>query len=246
MPLLGLVVLLLQVTFIVHVVRTGRPKFWLLVIILLPMAGALAYLVAEVLPDMRRSRAARQLAAEATRIIAPDREYKLLLDEVRHIPTADNKRLLAEEMIRRGQFADAVKIYDSALTPPHDTDPALLMGLARAQFLGGNASDAIASLDRLQQFNPGYQSHSGHLLYARALESAGRNGEALAEYAALASVFPGEEARCRYALLLKGQGDIAGAGEMFSAVLRAVERGGKHYRAAQKEWYDMARSHLGN
>lgn len=246
MPLLGLVILLLQATFIVHVVRTGRPKFWLVVIMLLPVAGALAYVVAEVLPEMRRSRAAQQLAAEATRIIAPDRDYQLLLDEVRHVPTANNKRLLAEEMIRRGQFADAVKVYDSALTPPHHEDPMLLMGMAHAQFLQGSASDAVASLDRLQQVNPGYQSHSGHLLYARALESAGRTGEALAEYAALASIFPGEEARCRYALLLKGQGDVARAREIFSTVLSAVEHGGKHYRAAQKEWHDMARSHLGS
>jgi hypothetical protein len=246
MPFMAVATILLQVTCVVHVIRSGRSPMWLTVIVFLPLVGCLAYFIAEVLPDMRHSRAARRLSAEASRVIAPDREYNLLREAAQDLPTAENKRLLAEELMRRGSFTEAQTLYESSLTPPHDTDPVLLMGLARAQYLQGNAAGTIATLDRLQQLNPGYQSHPGHLLYAQALEAAGRTDEALSEYAALVTVFPGEEARCRYALLLHLKGEIARAREMFGAVIRSVEKGGRHYRSEQKEWYELARQNLGS
>ena len=53
---------------------------------------------------------------------------------------------------------------------------------------------------------PDYQSAEAHLLYARALEETGRGEEALAEYRALSEYFVGAEARVRYGLLLARMG----------------------------------------
>lgn len=45
---------ILQVVCAAHVIKVGKPPLWLLVILLLPVAGSLAYVVMEVLPDARR------------------------------------------------------------------------------------------------------------------------------------------------------------------------------------------------
>lgn len=45
---------ILQIVCVAHLVRTGRNQLWLLAIMLLPIAGSLAYVVMEVVPDARR------------------------------------------------------------------------------------------------------------------------------------------------------------------------------------------------
>lgn len=57
MPLFGLV-LIVRIACVVHVVRSGRNQIWIYVIIFPPAAGCLVHLVAEILPELFRSRAA--------------------------------------------------------------------------------------------------------------------------------------------------------------------------------------------
>lgn len=45
---------ILQIVCVAHAVRTGRNQLWLLAIMLLPIAGCLAYVVMEVVPDAQR------------------------------------------------------------------------------------------------------------------------------------------------------------------------------------------------
>ena len=56
------------------------------------------------------------------------------------------------------------------------------------------------------------------MIYARALELQGKDQEALEEYRKLARYFAGEEARCRYAMMLQenGQRPDRGARPSFS------------------------------
>ena len=46
--------IILQVVCVAHLVRGGRNQLWLLAIMFLPIAGSLAYVFMEVLPDSRR------------------------------------------------------------------------------------------------------------------------------------------------------------------------------------------------
>ena len=51
MPLIGLVAILLDLTCIMHAHKTGRPQYWTWIVLAVPVIGALAYVVLEVLPD---------------------------------------------------------------------------------------------------------------------------------------------------------------------------------------------------
>jgi hypothetical protein len=119
-----------------------------------------------------------------------------------------------------------------------------LLGLAQAQF-GMLAYDAArATLERLRQHNPEFNSSQAGLLYARTLEEQGALEEAERVYAEVAPAYPGAEARLRHALLLKRRGNLDEARRMLKDLLDGAKLGPAHYRRAQAQWLDLARREL--
>jgi len=100
------------------------------------------------------------------------------------------------------------------------------------------------TLDELQKTWPDYNSAEAHLLYARALQEAGRTDEALEEYQALLDYAPGSEAKVRYGLLLKLVGRIAEAKVVFTELLVQMKRAPRHVRKTQAEWIAIAEKQL--
>jgi hypothetical protein len=119
-----------------------------------------------------------------------------------------------------------------------------MLGLARAQFALGDFSGTCEVLNRLRAAHPDLHCPGGHLLYAQSLEQQGEIERALIEYAALVEYYPGEEARCRLALLLQKAGRVAEAKVLFQQVVRSVERATKLYYRAERDWYEVARRNL--
>jgi hypothetical protein len=238
-------IMILQVLCAVHAVRTGRSRYWIFIVIAFPLLGCIVYAVSEIIPDFLASRTGRRAAAKVVDTIDPDRELRRLQSELDTAETLDNKRLLAEEHLRRGENERAIALFESAVASPHGEDAALLLGLARAQFAAGLFGAALGTLDRVKIVNPKFESAEAHLLYARALEGEGRRDEAVAEYSKLANYYPGPEAKCRYGLLLQQLGRSEAALNQFHEVVRGFERSGGAFREAQREWYEIARRNVG-
>ena len=64
--------LILQVACCVHVVRTGRPLYWVFILLLFSYIAVLVYFIAEVLPDLRHSPSARRAARSVRSHIDPE------------------------------------------------------------------------------------------------------------------------------------------------------------------------------
>ncbi len=244
MPTLGLLILGAQVLFVIHVVRTGRPYWWIFLIVMVPLVGILVYLIVEILPGLLGSRGARQAVAGAAKVFDPGRGLREAQRQLAISPSAQNKAVLANEYLRAGQPEPSAALYRKALTGIHATDPALMLGLARALFALGDAHETEVTLERLREANPGYASPDGHLLYARSLEQQGKTDAALYEYAALVPYYPGQEARARYALLLEKAGRVEEAQRIFEEIRQAIDYGPRHQYREQREWYDLAKKHL--
>lgn len=244
MPIAVALSLLIQVTCAYHVVRTGRDKYWLFIILFFSVIGCAIYFFVEMLPDLMGSRAGRNLAAGAKHLANPDRAYHDALTQVDISPTPHNKRILADVLAARGDYADAIALYSDILTGHDAHEPDLLRARAEVRLLAKDFAGALADLDTLRAHNPDYQSEHAHLIYARALDGAGREDEALREYAALVDYATGEEARCRYALLLKRAGRQVEAENVFAEVLRRARHAPRHYRRAQREWIDLASANV--
>jgi hypothetical protein len=244
MPALAALVFRLQLLCLAHVMRTGRPCQWLFIILALPLVGCLAYFLLEIVPDLQHSRAARQAVRDIGAVIDPERDLRDMARRVAEADTVENRAVLAEECLRRGRAAEAKQLFQSCLTGVHVADHALMLGLARAQFALDDHVGACATLDRLRAAHPNLDCPDGHLLYARSKEQQGEIEQALIEYAALAEYYPGEEARCRLALLLQKTGRVAEARTQFQQVVRSVERASKLYYRSERDWYEVARRNL--
>jgi hypothetical protein len=233
--------IVLQIVFVVHAIKTGRSFIWVFAIVFLPLLGSLAYFAVEIVPDLFRSQGAQRFRTQAAAMADPNRSFREAKRAVEMTGSIDAKRALAEEYLRRGRYGDAIVLYREALSGQFHDDPALLMGLARAQFLHGDGAAAQAALDTLQAADPSFISHDAHLIYARALELQGKDEEALGEYARLIPYYPGEEARARYGLLLQKTGHAADAQAQFGEILKSLDGAPSHYRARQREWSEIAR-----
>lgn len=229
---------------VVHIIKTGRNFIWVYVVIFIPLFGALVYFAVEIIPEMFRSRAAQKLGANAKAMADPNKSFREARRAVEMTGSVDSKRTLAEEYARRGDYAAAIEIYRDALVGHFADDPALLMGLARAQFASGDGAGAQASLDQLQAADPNFVSADGHLLYARALEIQGKDEEAITEYSRLVPYYSGEEARARYGLLLQKNGRNDEAQAVYEEILKRLDGAPKRIQAMQKEWADIARKNL--
>ncbi|MGO4871458.1 MAG: hypothetical protein ACLPGW_12740 [Roseiarcus sp.] len=236
-----IILVVLDITLIVHAAKSGRFMPWGWIILFLPGIGALAYVVAELLPEWFGSRKARQARQQIASAINPTRRYRQLQDELGIVDTIANRSALAQECLALGKCDEAVAQYDAILAQPLGEEPAFMLGKARAEYGLGDAGAAVATLDELKRRWPAYQSAEGHLLYAMALEKVGREDEALVNYAAVGQYFPGAEPRVRQAQLLQKLGRDGDARELAQDVVRTLSRAPAHVRRNQTQWLARAK-----
>lgn len=119
-------------------------------------------------------------------------------------------------------------------------DPSILWGFARALYHNGSCEEAVKALDALEKTgNRDYRAER-NLLRTRALEGMGEIEEALAAYEPLAGTFNGEEARCRYGLLLRSSGKEEKALQVFGDTCARKKRCSRLYKSRQREWFHLA------
>ena len=230
----------LQVGLVIHVIKTGRNQIWIWVLVLLSYVGVIAYIAAEIIPELLRSRTAQRTARGFKKAMDPEADLRRLESEARLGGNVASRQRYGDELSRHGRHDEAIAQYRSALTGLYEHDPNLMLGVARAQFAKGDATAARATLDDLIRLNPDFRSPEGHLLYARALETEGNFKKALEEYQVLAPSYPGAEAAVRYAQLLQSQGQRDEAKRVARELLEQARIAPAHYRKAQKSWLDAA------
>jgi hypothetical protein len=236
-----LLIPLLQILTLVHVVRTGRNQMWIYIVLFLPGIGIIAYLIVEILPGLFGSRAARGLQSQAIRQFDPGRDLRRRYQALEEADTVENRRLLAEELLAAGRYDDATEMYRGILTGIHAEDPGMLLGMARACHGSGLYDEALTALNRLAETSPRYQPVEAQLFRAKTFEALGRDDDAARNYAELVTHAPGEEVRCRYALLLQRRGRSDEAKGLFEEILTRSRRAPSHYQRQQREWIDIAR-----
>src|SRR5262252_7072409 len=110
-----LLIPLLQILCVVHVVRTGRDRMWIYILLFLPGIGVIAYAIVEILPGLFGSRTARGLRRDAVSRLDPGRELRHRRVALEEADTVDNRRLLAEALVAAGEFAEALALYRGIL-----------------------------------------------------------------------------------------------------------------------------------
>jgi hypothetical protein len=243
-PILVLVSIALQIACAVHVVRSGRQLYWIWILFIGSYLAVIVYLLVAVIPDLRNDPRGRQAAARVRDTIDPERRRRTIRQRLDVADTVDNRRALAEESMRLGDYANAAELYRSVLKGMYATDAGFLLGLAQAQANGNDFDGASATLDTLYSTNPAFRSADAELLRARVLESRGDLDTALEQYRVLATSYPGEEARFRYGALLKQRGRFGDARAVFRDMLTRSKNAPPYYKKKEREWIDSAQREL--
>ncbi len=99
--------LVFQALLIVHCIKTGRNQIWIWVLALLPIVGVIAYVAAELIPDLLRSRTTQRTVKGMKKALDPQADLRRLegtgaTDRGRRRQPAPGRRVAAPEAHRRG------------------------------------------------------------------------------------------------------------------------------------------------
>jgi hypothetical protein len=244
MPILGALVLVIQLCFAYHVYNTGRPRWWIFIIMAFPVMGCVAYYFIEVFPTTRESRKVDKAVRAISRSFDPDKSLRENVANLEDCGSVDNRLALARSCMERKMYGEAAALYRSCLEGVHTNDPNIRHGLAGALLAAGRFRDAYDLAHELRRSHASFRAAEVQLIEAKALEGGEQFDDALARYKMLADTFAGEEGRWRYGALLARMGRNAEAAEVFKRMLRNAERMPDQYREDQNEWLALARSQM--
>jgi len=240
----SIIIWLTQLALIIHVLKTGRNRYWILMLLFMPLIGGIAYLVIEILPGLSGSIAGQRALRNVKKTLNPGADLRHHKAAWEQSPNVDNGRRYAEALLDSGQTAEAEAIVTGALKGLFATEPTLLLTKARIQFDQDRPAEAVESLEALQDNNPDFRNAEGHLLYARALEAVGQTDKAVREYSAVSGYFPGVEARYRLALCLKATGNTQAAKTELVSIINDAKLAPPHFRKSQKTWLEAVKREL--
>ncbi len=224
----------------VHVVRTQQAYWWLMIILMLPPLGPLAYLAAVVVPGWLGGAQARRLGQAAQSSLDPGREYREAAQALREATTVHNQMRLARAAMELGRFDEAARTYAEAAKGVHAGDPALLLGRAQALLELSRPSEALELLAILEPDSEGSRSPAAVLAMARAYEGLGRPSEAEASYRWAVERLPGLEAMGRWGAFLARRGRRDEAREVIVEMDRHIAKAPPRFRREGRVWRDLA------
>ncbi len=240
LPAFGLS-LLFSILLCVHVVRTGREMYWLLIILMFQPIGGIVYGVAILLPAFLGGSTARKLSHAARETLDPGRTYREAKQRCDDSPTVQNQMRLAAAAAVMGRHDEAEVLYGEAAQGVHQDDPALLLGRANALIELGRFSESLVLLERIDKSGEkGGRTPQTALALGRAHEGLGEAAQADAAYEWASGRLPGLEAMARYTAFLARQGRREEAQAVMAEIDRRVERATSHFRKEARAWRELA------
>lgn len=236
--------LIIQVLFVLHVVKTGRNTTWLYIIMLLPIAGAIAYFIIEILPELMGSRSGRKIRNTVGSAINPDKDLSEAHNNFEDNDSIQDKTQLANEYYKKGNYQEAKQLYEQSLTGLYQYDPAIMSGLAETEYALGNYQASKDLLDTLIANNPDYKNADSHLLYAKSLVKLNQTDAALEELLSLHSYYPGPEATYRYAKLLIKLGRRDEALPLLRKAQKLAAKSTEDYKSRYNRWIDLVNQEI--
>ncbi|MBI3150108.1 MAG: tetratricopeptide repeat protein [Betaproteobacteria bacterium] len=240
MPVLAAVIILIQFLFAYHVLKTGRPYWWVFIIFAAPIMGSLIYYFVEVFPNSSEHRKAHKTARKIAQALNPDADLKRRAEELEICGSVDNRIALAEECMRHQMYPEAIKLLESCLTGAFAADGNILLALARAYVEGQHWEKAKSAVHKAQEAAPNQRPQDASLLEARILEGQGEHDAAISAYRKLIPSFVGLEARYRYGCLLSKIGHHSAATQVFDEVIMHSKRFASSLEDEQR-WASAAR-----
>jgi hypothetical protein len=232
--------LLIAIALCVHAVRTGRPSYWLWIILVFQPLGGLVYFLTQVMPELVGGSTVRRIGRAARETLDPHREYREAKAAFQDMPTVHNQSRLAAAAARLGRPVEAEALYRAAAHGVHADDPVLLLGLANALLELRRPAEALEVLERLGNDEANGRTPAAALALGRAYEDLGRVPEADAALQWALQHLPGFEAPARYAAFMARNGRRDEAREAVRDMDKRLEKLTPQFRKEGRAWRDLA------
>jgi hypothetical protein len=233
----GFTLLAAQVVCVIHILKTGRPYWWIWVVWGVPLIGLAAYVYLEVRPAFHRLNVQSLLWNFKT---SPER-IRILQQQLQETTTMRNRLALADEFRRAKQYEQECQVVEEGLSGPFSDDGQLLLRLAEAKLEGGWTEQASLLFSKIVLERSSDFARRYKLLKARIWGALGKDAEAEAIFRELIVSKKSEAPRYYFALYLLSRDQKREASEILRDILRQYRRGTQVWRFQEREWYYAAR-----
>ena len=239
-PFLSFVLMGVNLFFIVHAIKTGRPYYWVWIIFVMPVIGALAYFIIEMRPNLPRM----DLADLRWRFAGPDSRLAVLNELVDGSPTVKNRMRLAREYESQARWPQAANTYRECLTGVFDNDPRLLICLASALLEEGEFESANEIACRIPEQRDFKLNDNRLLVLYRSQSAVGSSGLAIAGLEELAARKSGLAPRFYLAQAKETAGRSNEAQADLQKIITTFRNGNALMRKHEQQWYRNAKRML--
>jgi hypothetical protein len=229
---------LLQLALVVHVVRTGRPYWWIWILLSAPFIGGLAYVLVELAPSLKSPGGhAFQWKPRKWRI----RELRTVLEDS---DTVRNRLALARELADDGRMQEAHEIAADCLQGVFRDDPHTLTEVARYKLGLDRFQEALALLDRVNTHADRRLAFHVGFLRGESLYGLGRYEEAESCYRGVDGKLFGEAPRAGLARVMEKTGRRDQAAALWRDIRSKYRKASPAWRRSEKKWYRLATEKL--
>lgn len=236
----GWVMLLVQLACVVHVIRSGRPYYWIWIILAFPFIGLGAYLLLEVRPSWGK------LNWEAIwwKLKTSQQRIAHRREQLEFAATQKNRFLLAEELAAAGKQNEACEVLAGGLHGAFKDDAETLLRLSQAQLEAGRAAEADATYARIQPDRSSEFQTRYRLLRARLWAALGQRDKAESQFQDSLKSRRSEAPRYFYAEFLLATDRATEGQKILTDILHQYRRGTSVWRYQEREWYYAAKKLL--
>jgi hypothetical protein len=228
--------LILQAIAVFHFVRRRPGGYWLWIILIGGGLGAVAYIVAEVIPD---AALLRGTFAGFTR----RRRIGELEGLIQVNPAIGNREELADLYLEEQKYAEARRLYDQVIqAQPNEIDPYYRRGLTELAM--ADALAALGDLERVVSRDPKYDFHRAMGLLGQARSVAGDPQKADQAFQAAIAMSTLSETYFNYASFLASQHRAAEAREFAQRILDKKPTMPRYLRRRERPWFRKAQALL--
>jgi hypothetical protein len=233
----GPLLLVVQLACLVHVLKTGRPYWWLWIIFGFPLVGLAAYVFLEVRPSVGRL----NVQALLWKLKGSNERIRILREQLEDSSTVKNRLALAAVLHEASRFDEECEVLAEGLRGAFKDDATLLLKLAEAHLEAGRAAEAEAILSKTPVEGSSDVRFQMALLNARVAGALGRTAEAETTLQELVSRRRSEAPRFYLAQLQLANGQFREGQEILRDVVRQYRRGTLVWRFQERRWFYAAR-----
>jgi hypothetical protein len=224
--------IILQALAILHFVKRRPDTFWLWVILIGGGLGALAYIVAEVVPDAGLLRGTFQGFSRRKRIAELE---AAIIDN----PSIGNFEELGDLYLDDGKYAKARECFDRVIAS-RTTSPDPFYRRALAAIELGDFQQAVVDLTTVVKMDPRYDYQRAAGLLGYTLHKLGRNTEAAACFADVTETSTLSETQYNYAAFLAAAGKPSEARDWAQRILAKKRTMPAYMRRRERPWFRKA------